>query len=146
MRESRILLVNRDEDAQTAHRSAIESSGWACSSVPTLGDAIDALRSVQPAVVLVDDRTPDIEEENLLSRVRQGSPIGDVPLVLLASRWGVPVSTTHVSCGAIFGIGLAGGKARWGTIAAVLLTWCTTLPLAALMSGALFASSEALLR
>jgi len=64
-------------------------------------------------------------------------------LVLLASRWGLPVSTTHVSCGALFGIGLAGGKAQWRTIAAVLLAWCTTLPLAALVSGVLFSSSEA---
>jgi PiT family inorganic phosphate transporter len=27
-------------------------------------------------------------------------------LVVFASRWGLPVSTTHVSCGALFGIGL----------------------------------------
>jgi PiT family inorganic phosphate transporter len=50
-------------------------------------------------------------------------------LVLVASRMGVPVSTTHVSCGAIFGIGLVNGERQWSTIARILATWMTTLPL-----------------
>ena len=50
-------------------------------------------------------------------------------LVLVASRMGVPVSTTHVSCGAIFGIGLVNGEREWSTIARILATWMTTLPL-----------------
>ncbi len=50
-------------------------------------------------------------------------------LVLGASRMGVPVSTTHVSCGAIFGIGLVNGKREWNTIAKIGATWLTTLPL-----------------
>lgn len=51
-------------------------------------------------------------------------------LVLGASRLGVPVSTTHVSCGAIFGIGLVNGRREWKTIFRILATWVTTLPLA----------------
>lgn len=50
-------------------------------------------------------------------------------LVLGASRMGVPVSTTHVSCGAIFGIGLVNGKREWSTIGKIGATWLTTLPL-----------------
>lgn len=50
-------------------------------------------------------------------------------LVLGASRMGVPVSTTHVSCGAIFGIGLVNGKREWSTIGKIAVTWLTTLPL-----------------
>jgi inorganic phosphate transporter, PiT family len=60
-------------------------------------------------------------------------------LVLFASRWGLPVSTTHVSCGSIVGIGLVQGRARWKTVGAVLLTWVTTLPLAAIFSAGIFA-------
>lgn len=59
-------------------------------------------------------------------------------LVLFASRLGVPVSTTHVSCGAIFGIGLVQRQARWKTIAAVVATWATTLPLAAVLGVCLY--------
>jgi inorganic phosphate transporter, PiT family len=60
-------------------------------------------------------------------------------LVLCASRWGLPVSTTHVTCGSVFGIGLVQGRARWKTVAAVLITWVTTLPLAAVLSAGIFA-------
>jgi len=61
-------------------------------------------------------------------------------LVIGASRWGVPVSTTHVSTGGIFGIGINTRQARWKTVAAILLAWGTTLPLgAALGALALFA-------
>ncbi len=56
-------------------------------------------------------------------------------LVLGASRMGLPVSTTHVSCGAIFGIGAAGGGAQKKTIAQILVTWVTTLPLGAALGA-----------
>lgn len=59
-------------------------------------------------------------------------------LVIFASKWGVPVSTTHVSCGALFGIGIANGQARWGVIRTILLAWVLTLPTAALLSAACY--------
>ncbi len=52
-------------------------------------------------------------------------------LVVFASRWGLPVSTTHVSCGALFGIGSITGQAHWRSIGQILLAWITTLPVAA---------------
>ncbi len=55
-------------------------------------------------------------------------------VVLFASRLGLPVSTT--SCGALFGIGLITGQARWKTIGRILLAWVTTLPVAAALAGA----------
>jgi len=51
-------------------------------------------------------------------------------LVIGASRFGLPVSTTHVSCGSLFGIGLSRGPARRGLITQVLTAWVATLPLA----------------
>ncbi len=57
-------------------------------------------------------------------------------LVLLASRFGLPVSTTHVSCGSLFGIGAATRQARWRMIGAILLSWGLTLPAAALLAAA----------
>jgi PiT family inorganic phosphate transporter len=51
-------------------------------------------------------------------------------LVTVASRYGVPVSTTHVTCGSLFGIGLATGDARWKTIGGIALAWVATLPVA----------------
>lgn len=54
-------------------------------------------------------------------------------IVISASKLGLPVSTTHVSCGALFGIGTITGQARWSVIAGIVLAWLTTLPLAALL-------------
>jgi PiT family inorganic phosphate transporter len=59
-------------------------------------------------------------------------------LVLFASQFGLPVSTTHVSCGSIFGIGLVNRTFRWKKGAEILAAWVTTLPLAAVLSGMLF--------
>jgi PiT family inorganic phosphate transporter len=41
----------------------------------------------------------------------------------------MPVSTTHVSCGARFGIGTVTSQARWGMIGKILAAWLTTLPM-----------------
>jgi inorganic phosphate transporter, PiT family len=65
-------------------------------------------------------------------------------LVIAASLFGLPVSTTHVSCGALFGIGLTNGSAKPGMIAAILAAWVTTLPLAAALAAGLFAGLRAL--
>ena len=51
-------------------------------------------------------------------------------LVTCASRWGMPVSTTHVSCGALFGIGMANRQAHWKFIQTILAAWLITAPVA----------------
>jgi PiT family inorganic phosphate transporter len=59
-------------------------------------------------------------------------------LVIFASKWGLPVSTTHVSCGALFGIGVANGQARWQVIRTILLAWVLTLPCAGISSAIIY--------
>jgi len=56
-------------------------------------------------------------------------------LVISGSLLGFPLSTTHVSCGAIFGIGMVNGTARRNTIAQILLAWLITLPTAAILAA-----------
>jgi inorganic phosphate transporter, PiT family len=56
-------------------------------------------------------------------------------LVIAASRFGLPVSTTHVSVGSLFGIGLVNRTANVSTVLAILVAWVTTLPLAALLGA-----------
>ena len=50
--------------------------------------------------------------------------------VTVASLVGLPVSTTHVSCGSLFGLGVVTGKARWRMIVRIILAWVVTLPVA----------------
>lgn len=59
-------------------------------------------------------------------------------LVTTASVHGLPVSTTHVSVGSIFGIGTATKKANVKMISKILLSWVLTLPTAAMLSGLIF--------
>jgi PiT family inorganic phosphate transporter len=56
-------------------------------------------------------------------------------LVIVASRMGLPVSTTHVSTGAIVGIGASAGTLRRRTTGQVFGAWVLTLPLAAAFSA-----------
>jgi inorganic phosphate transporter, PiT family len=55
-------------------------------------------------------------------------------LVLAASKFGLPVSTTHVSVGAIAGVGASAGTLNWLALRGILLSWLATLPLALLIS------------
>ncbi len=60
-------------------------------------------------------------------------------LVLVASRMGLPVSTTHVSVGSLFGIGLATGGGHPRMMSAIAASWLLTLPLAAALAAAAYA-------
>ena len=55
-------------------------------------------------------------------------------LVTVASRFGLPVSTTHVSTGALFGIASRNRSGQWPVIRQILLSWLATLPLAGLIA------------
>ncbi|GAC1587602.1 MAG: hypothetical protein NVS3B25_03650 [Hymenobacter sp.] len=65
-------------------------------------------------------------------------------LVIAASKFGLPVSTTHVSVGSIYGIGLVNKTANSKEIAKIGLSWLLTLPVAAALSAALYAGIRAL--
>lgn len=56
-------------------------------------------------------------------------------LVIAASKFGLPVSTTHVSVGSIYGIGVVNGTANNKEIAKIGLSWLLTLPIAAVLSA-----------
>ena len=58
-------------------------------------------------------------------------------LVILASFFAMPVSTTHVTCGALFGIGAVNGRAHWRTVGTILLAWLVTLPVAGAIAALL---------
>ncbi|NQX98441.1 MAG: inorganic phosphate transporter, partial [Flavobacteriales bacterium] len=59
-------------------------------------------------------------------------------LVTTASVHGLPVSTTHISVGAIFGIGTVTKKANLKVIRNILLSWLLTLPVAAICSAIIY--------
>ena len=63
-------------------------------------------------------------------------------LTTTASLHGLPVSTTHVSVGALLGIGITTRQAKWKTVIPVLLAWVVTLPSAAVLSALVFKGGQ----
>ena len=66
--------------------------------------------------------------------------IATATTVLLASRLGLPVSTSHALVGAVVGIGLVRNRQeiRWQTLQSVVLAWVVTLPMAAILAAISF--------
>jgi len=65
---------------------------------------------------------------------------GTACTVLLASRLGLPVSTTHVLVGSVVGVGLAQGLGALDlrTIRDIVYSWVATVPAAAVLGAAIF--------
>jgi len=62
-------------------------------------------------------------------------------VVLIATRAGIPVSTTHASVGAVLGVGIANGlrKVDWKVMSKVFLSWILTLPIVGITAAGIFA-------
>jgi len=60
--------------------------------------------------------------------------------VLVASKMGLPVSTTHAAVGGVMGVGLARGfeAVNFGIIFQIMLYWVLTVPVAAITSIGIF--------
>jgi len=67
--------------------------------------------------------------------------------VLVASRLGLPVSTTHVLVGAVVGVGFAQGLGALNlkTVRQILYSWVATVPAAAVVSALIFVVLKAVL-
>ncbi len=59
-------------------------------------------------------------------------------LVTSASFHGLPVSTTHVSVGALVGIGTVTRQAHWKAVGQIVLSWVVTLPCGALLAAGVY--------
>ena len=66
--------------------------------------------------------------------------LGAATTIAVASRLGIPVSTTHILVGAVLGVGLARGIGALDlrVVGSILVSWVATLPAAALMSIVFF--------
>ena len=60
--------------------------------------------------------------------------------VVLASRTGLPVSTTHIAVGAVIGVGLARGVGAIDlrVVGGIIVSWLVTLPVGAVLSALFF--------
>lgn len=67
--------------------------------------------------------------------------------ILLATRFGIPVSTTHTITGAIVGVGATHrfSAVRWGVAGRIVWAWLLTIPAAALLSAITLLALDAIL-
>jgi inorganic phosphate transporter, PiT family len=66
---------------------------------------------------------------------------GAASAILLATHFGIPVSTTHAITGAIVGVGATRrlSAVRWGVAGQIVWAWVLTIPAAAAISAATYA-------
>jgi PiT family inorganic phosphate transporter len=92
-----------------------------------------ALGAVRVAHTLSKRITPMVASEAVIANL-----VG-AALVTLASPLALPVSTTHVTSGGIFGIGLLRRhEADWSKVREILLSWVATLPLGAVLASIIY--------
>ncbi|WP_414550402.1 inorganic phosphate transporter [Anabaena sp. CCY 0017] len=66
--------------------------------------------------------------------------------ILLASRFGLPVSTSHALVGGVVGVGLVQNikSIKFQTLQSIAVTWLITLPVSAILSAAIFSTARML--
>lgn len=79
--------------------------------------------------------TMSLKISNILPAQGMTANLVTAALVLTASKFSLPVSTTHVSVGSIIGSGAAAARLDLSTIRNVLLSWVVTLPLSAALAA-----------
>jgi PiT family inorganic phosphate transporter len=103
-------------------------SQWSLAAV-TLAIAIGGLLNARKVAETMAHRITKMSPGQGLS-----ANLATAILVNSASFHGLPVSTTHISVGALLGIGIATGQAKWKPVGNVVLSWLVTLPCAAVLA------------
>jgi PiT family inorganic phosphate transporter len=83
--------------------------------------------------VLARDITPMTHREGLAANLVAAA------LVTAGAVHGLPMSTTHVASGGIFGIGADRRTLDWSTVRTIVLAWIVTLPAAAVLAAMAYA-------
>ena len=101
---------------------------FTCYSVIGLGTFIGGWRVI---------RTLGVKMTKLRPMGGFSAETGGALTLLMASQFGVPISTTHTITGAIMGVGAASrlSAVRWGVAANITIAWGTTIPACALASA-----------
>lgn len=108
------------------------------------GSAVDALGTALLIAVamalggLLHARRVAVTMSRRVTRMDHGQGLAanlvTATLVLFASKLGMPVSTTHVSVGAIAGMGASAGSVDRAMLGGIVMSWAATLPLAAALA------------
>jgi len=81
----RLLVVDDHEDTLLLMRDLLEGEGYRVSTAATAADAVEALRSDRPDLLLLDVMLPDDSGLNLARTLSRDSELGRVPIVLVTA-------------------------------------------------------------
>lgn len=81
--ERRVLVVDDEPQIRAVLRAYLEADGFAVTEAGTGAEAVRLVRSLSPALVLLDVRLPDLDGIEVLRSLRQSS---QVPVILVTAR------------------------------------------------------------
>jgi PiT family inorganic phosphate transporter len=64
--------------------------------------------------------------------------LGASAVILMATKLGIPVSSTHILIGAVLGIGILNKDANWKLMRPIAMAWVITIPASAVLAGVVF--------
>lgn len=71
--------------------------------------------------------------------------LGASAVILMATKMGIPVSSTHILIGAVLGIGVLNKDANWKLMKPIGMAWIITLPVAGIASSIIFLALKAMM-
>lgn len=83
--EKQILLVEDNQDAREATALLLQHLGWQVFAAKSGAEALELLRSLQPAAVLLDINLPDIDGYSLAAKLREAG-LKDALLIALSGN------------------------------------------------------------
>lgn len=93
-----VLLVDDDRDLLKATRQTLELAGCAVTALSSAREALAALDSGFPGVVVTDIRMPQIDGLELFDRLRRIDP--DIPVILMTGHGDIPMAVKAIRDGA----------------------------------------------
>ena len=102
-----------------------------CATTMALGTAAGGWRIIKT----MGHRIMHMEPVNGFAAETSGAAV-----IMIASKMGMPVSTTHVLAGSIFGVGTSKGRhaVRWNVAKTMVTAWILTIPAAGTVSAITF--------
>jgi two-component system C4-dicarboxylate transport response regulator DctD len=95
---SSVFLVDDDKDLLNATKQTLELAGFSVSAFSTAADALGALAAGFAGVIVSDIRMPQMDGQQLFSRVKEQD--ADLPVILVTGHGDIPMAVKAIQDGA----------------------------------------------
>jgi len=84
--KTRILVIEDERDIQELVRYNLEREGYEVRGCLTGEDGLDAIRSFQPDLILLDLMLPGLDGKEICRMIKRDESTADIPIVMLTAR------------------------------------------------------------